>query len=645
MRLRTLSSCSLSLVVASSSLLGCGASALPPATPVVAPAPPPPPPADVTAVAAPENLIVFGRISKLSASTKVAMDWARLPDVGTGEIVQGLIDGFTESKTKTHLADIVDASLPIDYAATLEPRLGAEPMYAMALAVKSLDAAKTTLAASFDLNAGDNGVIRLEAHRAASAEMSKADDEAGAPKPCELAPSAGASAYRLVCGSSHEALTALGPYLARTTARQAIGPDAHLEVYAQPMKGLKTIARMGVPGIVSSVLGLSSGTDPAATDLVTGVLGDLLDYTDDLDTMNLDATFDPAHGAISFRTTYKAATSLLTRVSTAHPERVDAPPAAFGRLPPSVDLASFGSGIDDADLQHPRELLVAAAREQLKKTKLPPGDQAALVAVLTEGVRGARGVGAHGTEGAASYWLFESDDATGRVAKTLRDAVAAFSRAAVATWIRDALPESASLPTWKIAAPLAGSPKGSLHVELTLPPVTPKSKPAMSGKHPAPSTLAAPSTVAKAAAVTPPEVVHIVVAQEGARSWIVVSTSEAVIRTELAAVLAGPPASALLAPGLVALKDTRTTAGGFFTIRAMVEIAREALKKQRVARRVRWDDILHQLPSGGTTPIVMTAAPGAPTTEDPGGSYEMNLVLPAEAVRDAVWLGVQLGTM
>jgi hypothetical protein len=636
-----------SVVVATALLVGCGASALPPATPVVAsPPPPPPPPPDVTAVAAPENLIVFGRLSNLNASTKVATDWARLPDIGTGELVQGLIEGFTETKVKTHLAEVVDASLPIDYAATMEPRLGAEPDYAIALAVKSLDAAKATLGASYELSAGDNGILRFEARHAQTVESPTRVDEEPS-KPCELAPSAGPSAYRLICASSQGALTALGPYLARTTPRQVIPADAHLEVHAQPMKSFGTMARMSGPAMISGLLGLSSATDPAATDLLTAVIGDLLDYAADLDAMTVDATLDPAHGSISFRTTYKSGTSLLARVTTAHPERADVPPAAFSRLPSSVDLAAFGSGIDDADLQRPRELLVAAAREQLKKTKLPPGDQGALVAVLEESIRGARVVMGHGVEDTASYWLVESDDPTGRTAKTLHDGVAAFTRPAVAKWIDDGVPDASRLPTWKLAAPFAGLPKGSLHVELTIPPPSSKPRTPVKGKHGAAVASSPPPAVpvTKPAPQALPEVVHLVVVQDGPRSWLVVSSSEAVIRAELASVTGKASASALLAPGLAALKDTRTTAGGFFTIRSMVEIAREALKRGHAAKRVRWDDILHHLPASGTTPILVTAVPGAPTAEDPGGSYEMTLTLPAEAVRDAVWLGVQLGSM
>jgi hypothetical protein len=606
-------------------IVGCAPALPPPVAPVAA--------ADVTAVPAPSNLLVFGRFSRPVASSKVATDWAHLPELDGTDFVDGLLEGVTDSKRSRKLGSIVDPSQSIDYALTLEPRIGAEPGFAIAFGMKSLDAAKRALASTYELTAGDNGVLRLEATGGHSSEALKGDDDAS--KPCELAPSAGASPYRLICASTNEALTELGPYLARTTPRETIAADAHLEIHAQPIKGLASLGRMQGPAILAAVLGLSRATDPATIELVDAVVGDLLDYTADLDAMTLDATLEPAQGTIAFHTTFKSATSFTARMTAAHPERADVPPSAFLRLPADVDLAWFTAGIDDADLQHPRDLLVAAAREQLKKTKLAVADQSALTDLLQEGIRGSRVTFAHGAT-PEPYWLFESDTPGAHSAKVVRDAVAAFTRPGVAKWVGSRLPGSVTLPTWKVASPLAGLPKGSLHIEVTEAVRPAKPLPSANGKHAAaiPARARAASIVA-----APPEVIHLVVVADGPRSWFAMSPSVAVIRAKLAAVLGSTAPTP--SPAVQALKDMRMTSGGFMTVRSVVELAREATKRHHVGH-VHWDEILHHLPANGTTPILMTAAPGTPTSEDPGGTYEMNVTVPADAVRDAVWLGVQL---
>ena len=123
--------------------------------------------------------------------------------------------------------------------------------------------------------------------------------------------------------------------------------------------------------------------------------------------MTLDAALEPAQAGLTFRTTFKSATSLLAQLSTAHPERADVPPDAFWRLPGDVDVASFGSGVDEADIRHPRDLVVAALNEQLEKQKVGDADRRALTGTVKELLRGTGGVVAHGEVDAASLWLIE----------------------------------------------------------------------------------------------------------------------------------------------------------------------------------------------------------------------------------------------
>jgi len=570
---------------------------------------------------------------------KVATDWAHLPAVGAAPFLEGALEGLVEPKGKSGLASVVDGTQPIDFAATVEPKVGATPLFAVALGMKSLDAARGALGASFDFTPADNGVLRMEPHGDVREEGKKGGDSE---LRCELAPSVGGSPFRLVCASSHEALTSLAPYLTRTTPRKTIAADAHLEFHADPVKGLATVGRMQGPAILSAILGLSSVDDPAAVELLNAVIGDVFDYTADLDGMSLDASLDPAQGTLTYRTTFKSSGSLMARLATAHPERADVPPGAFSRLPADADFAFFGGGIDDADLLHPRDVLVAAAREQLRKVKLPEADRRALTELLKECVRGSRGMVIHGSADAAGYWLFESEDAGDRADKTVRDVVGVLGRAAIATWVKSGLPATAKLPTWLIAPPFAGLPKGSLHVEVTLFPDAPPPK----GPKPTAAKPSKPATASLPHAA--PAVYHLVVAPDGPRSWIAVSSSEALIRVKLAALVgAARAADPTSFPELQGWRETRMTSGGFFTVRSLVSIVRESLSGHRPAAGetrllARIDDILRRLPANGTTPILVSAAPGAPTADDPGGSDQVEMTLPADAVRDAVWLGMQM---
>ncbi len=626
---------------------GCAAAPPPPPAPVpVAPAPPPPPP-DITAVPTPTNLVFFARIKDTAASMKVATDWARLPSLDAGALMEGFLDGALQGKGHAKLASVLDTGQPVDFAASFELKLPPKGLFAFAAAVTSLDATKAALAATYDERVGEGGVIRLEPRTDPAKGGAAASDDADDTSACELAPSAGAAPYRLVCGSSVAALAALGPYLARTTPRRTLPADLHVEMRAAPLAGFATLARLQGLGLISSLLGLDPGAQPATNELVTAAIGDLFDYVGDLDVMTLDAALEPAQAGLTFRTTFKSATSLLAQLSTAHPERADVPPDAFWRLPGDVDVASFGSGVDEADIRHPRDLVVAALNEQLEKQKVGDADRRALTGTVKELLRGTGGVVAHGEVDAASLWLMERDDPPALTTKLLKDLVALWSRPGFAKWAKTDGKAAAPPPTLKLGPPIAGLPAGSLHVVITTPPDAPVSPSAKPGDAHAPRGPG-PRGLASAVHAPPPaaEVYHLVVVPDGARSWLALSKSTPALRSTLAAVLAHSPRPDALGArahdrGLDGFKETRMTSGGFVTVRAFVELARAAVAERHGVDARRWDAVLAHLPAKGVTPIVMTAAPGSPTADDPGGVRDLHVTIPADAIRDAVWFGLQ----
>ena len=596
----------------------------------------------MTAVPTPENLVFFARLANPATAVKVVTGWGHLPSLDPSTLIEGLIEGMTDTKDNAVLATIVDVTQPIDFAASFHGKMSPKAFGAFAAALTNVDAAKTALAATYDATPGDNGVIKLALrpdHKKSAAKSDDGDDEVAA---CELAPAAGTAPFRLVCGSSKDALSALAPYLSRTSPRETLPADLHLDFRAGPIGGFATLGRTQAPKIVSNLLGLHAASEPATVDLVNAVLGDLLDYVADLDTMSLDATLDAEHAAVSVRTAFKSSTSFLARMTTAHPERVDVPPAMFWRLPGDVDLASFGRGVDDTDLQHPRELVVAAVDEQLARTKLAEGDRHALRDLVKEVFSGAGSVVAHGMDGDSSYWLVHRSDSPARSEKIVRDVVGAFNRPGVVKWLKGALPSAATLPTLKLGAPLAGLPKGSLHVEITIAPEaapkTPAKEKAAGTAKPAAQPLPKPA----------PEVYHLVVVPDGPRSWTGISSNVATLSAKLASVSGKAPAADSLGlqplpQGLEGFKEARMSGGGFVTVRSFVELVRQSMRVRKASKAARWENLVRHLPSKGVTPIVMTAAPGAPTTDDPGGVHELRLNVPAGAIRDAVMFGLELG--
>jgi len=630
--------------------LACGsAPPAPPVTAVVVHAPPPAPPIDRTPVPAPTNLILFGRVKNASATVKVATDWARLPSLEASTLFEGFVETVMSSKDYGKLSAVVDTAQAIDFASSFEVKLPPKAYFAFSAAVTDIDAAKSALAPKFDLVSGDPGVSKLVPHMdTPSRATPEKSDEGGGPA-CELAPSAGASAFRLVCASSHDALSALGAYLTRTTPGQTIPGDVHVELHAGPVGGFATLGRLQGMSILTSALGLDPEHEPATSDLVTAVVGDFFEGVADLDAITLDATLDPAHAALSYRTTFKSATSLVAKLVTAHPERVDVPPEAFWRLPADVDLATFGSGVDGADLQHPRELVLAAIDEQLKKQKIAEGDRRAMAQTVTELIHGERGAFAHGMADGTSYWLMEQDALPATSEKMLRDLVATWNRPAVAKWLKADEHAGADVPLLKLGGALPGLPRDAVHVIITVPAESATAKkhaPGKGGK--AAKESAHPPLVAAtnvAAPKTPPDVYHLVVIPDGARSWFAISTSEAALRKALASFSAKNPdtlGAHATERGLDGFKDTRMSAGAYLTVRAFIEMGLSAMTGKQAAEAKHWEALLAHLPAKGVTPITVTSAPLPPTADDAGGVRELRLNMPAESIRDAVWFALQL---
>jgi hypothetical protein len=355
-----------SLVAASA----CGGASPPPAVaplPEVKPLPvAAEPPPDVTAVAEPTGLIVVGRVRQPEAIMKTFGTWTRFPLPGASELVRSISDDA--------VADAVDLSQPADGAVALGGSVRApKPLVAVSVAVHSFDDAKSKLSARHKVTTGRNGQLVVEGIGRASVDTRGPRDEEDTDQTlCVLSPAS--SGARLVCGEK-EAVDLLAPYLTRTFPRQTFTSDVHVEVSLASVREPLAQVRSVLPILARSAMG---GTTPALRQLLEAGVNEAVDFVGDTNRMTLDAQLADSGMEAKFKVEYGKADSLMVRLATSHPDRADAPPAAFLHLPAETDLAAFGRGTDPKLLERPRELLGALAFEAAQRAGMPEAEQKAV---------------------------------------------------------------------------------------------------------------------------------------------------------------------------------------------------------------------------------------------------------------------------
>ncbi len=621
---------------------------------------------DVSAVPAPSGLVVFGRVSKPADLLQTGSGWAgvALPP-----------DMLSRLTARADLAKAQDASKPFDFAVASDPK-GSSPLpgLALSLALKPLDQSKPVLEKSFVLHPGKNGVIRLEAKHAADDD----DDEGGA-RHCAAYPAADAP-LRLVCGTSRGMLETLGSYLARTTPRASYPSDVHMDLTLAPYREMLTQARGTLPTLIGGILGTRKGDNPALSELVGAVMGDLVDFAIDLDKISFDAkASDPgAEGTLNL--SFKGSDSLLARLAVSHPERADAPPPAFWRMPASSDGVFFNGAIDEKNFAHPRDVLVDALTKGLSSSKTnvseadkgaiknsithlfslfaSPGvhargiDEGALQAALQSpppaaGKDGKDGKEARREERAAiarqlAGWSITSFDAPPEtVTSTMKELSAVLSRPAIAKQLRelqhgDNPPINAPPATFKLVPSKLAStlPKGSSHFELTVVPTEEKPESKTAKSEPKAGAKPAP----KAAILDKPVKLHLFVVPDGPRTLLGYGFDDALLAKTLAGVVSSTATletAVAQREGLADLKAAKMNSGGFIDVRSFV--AGTPLKVL-FGHETDVREAFRQLgasPSHGTALIPFSAAAQA-GKDGNAGSCTASFKVPKAAIQDIV---------
>lgn len=589
-------------------------------------------------------------------------------------------ESVTELLMGENAGPVVDLGQPIDVAAVARPkgRRDIQGAFAVSAAVPSLEKAKAQLAYHYRLTPGEGGMILIEKTAKEPVRSEASDDESPREhRACALVPSAGAAATRLVCAYGEQGLAKLVPYLTRTAPRLTIPSAVHLEIRMGMLHGFVQDAR----GFIPMLSGLYGAKVPAAADLLTALMQEGVDLVSDIDQLAFDGNVDDGGAELTFTTRFRGEQSWVVRALESRRDRVDAPPAAFMRLPKDAEAAAFFRGIDEKLLEHPKELAQTAAIQALTHEGLSAGDARALVEPVGRLFSGApmvfgsgidlptvqkaaaamAGPGCDGpTRGACEKVLKEAlvgvrvmgvEEPPARYLSASKDLVAALARPSVAKWVK---PRASTSFTARIVAAspamkAAGLPKDTLHVETTILPTPATVEPPAP---PAPKGRGGPPTVAKGTAKAPARddaakarKVHLFVVPDGGRTWFLAGSDEALLVARAKGVLEGAPETGTLAArtGIEVLRDARMNGGGFLTLEGVVStLAMADAVETPVALRA-----LASAPAQGMSllPFQWTlqrppAGEGAPPV---GGDLVASARIPKAILEDAVVFALRGG--
>lgn len=651
-------------------VVACGGDAPPPAA---APAPAtkvaPVVAADTSAVPEPSDLVLTARLTKPSQVENVVGGWTSLPMPGADDVADLVAD--------LNVGPIIDLDSPIDVAVAVEGHAKRmKPVYAFALGVKSganpqsLERVKTTSLGG--------GIFKLEAkhhHDGANADDEDTDD---AGTICEIVPSAGPSANRLICGGSEGAVAQLGPYLARTAPRTTYPTDLHVEARLDPLRQTLQQARQLIPMLLGSLS--DEMKNQAVSELANAAIGDFVDAALDLDRVKIDVSLKDPAATATMTASFRETKSLIAQVAIAHPERADAPPATFWHLPADSKSAVFARGIDANKLDHPRELIVNALTKVLDEkgvaaadrtaiadvvqqyltlftvpSVFASGDDAPTVAVSNPAAAKDKKVAVAGSDHLAKaesqakgVWsLMGIESPLAKVGAFAKAVPTTMHRPGVQKLLKGSMADGVPAPTF-VSSPVnakLGLPKDTQHVVITVTMKAPDqpepeetegtSRDAKSGKATKPSKAAAKPKVK----LEKPYVVHFFFVPDAGRTWIGYGADETIVASHIKTALSTGTDPGVLQSraGLDDLKTAKAGSGGFITLHgALAPSPLQPLLHQNEDRDVaRLFGRLPSTPQKGETPIPFLVASAPPAGQD-AGSVNVTVKVPRDTVKDLV---------
>ncbi len=545
---------------------------------------------DLSPVTPPPGLVLSGTISKLGASLATVHGWTQFPMPGAEQVTAMIAD--------QDLGAIADLDRPIDVAVSVAGA-GAHLSKAVAVsaAIRDLDAAKSALGAlHYDLVAGSNGALFIQrAGRPAKPSDDSDESDGDDANVCEIAPSSGDAAFRLVCGWDGKALATLGPWLTRGATRESSTYDVHVDVHMQPLRPTIDEERRSLSILVGMMFASHVG-NAGERELVRAIGADPIDFATDLDTATLDLALSDPGAAATLTLRLSGTSSVIGRLATANSDRNGPPPAPFWQMPGDADFVVFDRGIDPGALARGRDLVLKVLADSLADDGVKDADRHALADAIGPLVSSAPMVYASGVDAdvvrkalavekalpdgasladrrsashamaqAALGWrILEIDEPAAVRVDAMKAIAAALARPGVFAayhakpGARALAMRSAPLPALPKGASL---PKGTAHFVLEVP---------------LPDLPDAASPTGKPAAPPRPMAIDVLVVPDGVRSWIGVGGDAGLVAGRLAATVAGSGDALGARPELASMKDAVVGAGGFFTARGLPEIGVEA---------------------------------------------------------------------
>jgi hypothetical protein len=576
--------------------------------------------ADLGPVALPANLIVFGRITKPSASLSIAHAWSKLPTPQSEQL--------SELVVGEPVGPLIDVDQPVDFALAVNRPGGGPPsdtaLFSVSAGIRDLDVAKAALTERYKLVPADNGALVIQGlGTAADSGADEEDRDSQARRTCELAPAYGSSATRLVCAlGDPKALTELGPWLTRGATRMRSTSDVRVDVRVQPMKSLVSDKWKTMSILLGAFTGSSLGI-PSVRELAMAAAQDLVNSVLDLDTLSLDLHLSDSAARVVLTQNFSGTTSLFAQLATANADRVGPPPAQFWQMPSDADLAVFGRGTDPALLAPIRDRMLKVVSETLAEDGVKSPDGRALVEALRRFPLSTATVYAHGIDVEAArksvavavssagdeseqtarwslakdlvgWHVVEMDEPASDLSQALKALTAAWSRPAVASVYRAGF---RGLPAVRLAP--APMPKGGAwpvtaeHYVVELQPPPPAHQKAGGKTQPA------------ARSVT----FHVFVVPDGGRTWVGVGGDESLITAKLASAIAGSGDSLRSMSELMLLKDSHVGAAGFVTIRGVATEAMGIAALVGMSPQSAADTLaeLQRLPAAGASALTLTS--------------------------------------
>ena len=390
-------------------------------------------------------------------------------------------------------------------------------------------------------------------------------------------------------------------------------------------------------------------------------MGDVTDFSADVKQMTLDMNLTDSGLDVHGVTKLQAAKSVAALLLLAHPDRSDAPPPEFFKLPGDADIAAFSRGSDPVVWKHPLQLAGDAVASILQSGGITEADAKAIETALVDGFTPTDGpsLSAHGIDSAlvtkaqdayvkvasgddakkaeplrqlvearTGWWVIShSEDATSMNGR-MKELAAAWNKPSVAKAWKAKLPMIA-IPKLHTGGAVAGAPAGTQHYVLELTPMTGGMAMGMgmgvgSGKKEDAKKPAAKAAPGK------PLVLHFMIVPDGAKSWMAVGGDEASALAHVKSAMAGGDGSLATRPGLDKLKNGKMTNGGFFDARGLFGGSPMMAWLTGHDRRLATADAAAK----PGTPIVYSLAPSGPSADAPAGTSTLDMTVPASAISE-----------